>query len=138
MGSMMIGEVAAKAGIRASAIRYYERRGVLAPAARTSGRRQYDNSVLKQLAVVKLASEAGFTIREIRALFRDFGTDTTASKRWRTMAATKLQELDDVMVRTKLMRDIVTTMMECHCKTLVECGDAILRDKNILRRPRAR
>ncbi|MGH7749921.1 MAG: MerR family transcriptional regulator, partial [Candidatus Dormibacteria bacterium] len=81
---MTIGEVASRAGIRASAIRYYERSGVLPPAARAGARRQYDEAVLKQLAVVILAREAGFTIREIRALFRDFSADATASLRWRT------------------------------------------------------
>jgi DNA-binding transcriptional MerR regulator len=68
--------------------------GVLPPARRASGQRRYDQAVLKQLAVVTLAREAGFTIREIRALFRDFTPDTTASTRWRSIAAGKLQELE--------------------------------------------
>ena len=134
MRHMSIGDVASKAGIRASAIRYYERSGVLPPAARVSGRRQYDNAVLKQLAVVTLASEAGFTIREIRALFCDFGPEATASMRWRTMATGKLHELEGVLRRTKLMRGVVRAMMECRCKTLEECGEAVLRDKNARRR----
>jgi DNA-binding transcriptional MerR regulator len=51
---------------------------VLPPAQRASGQRRYDPAVSKQLAIVTLAREAGFTIREIRALFRDFTPDTTA------------------------------------------------------------
>ena len=124
---MTIGEVARSAGVRASAIRFYERSGVLPPASRASGRRHYDQRILELLAVVTLAREAGFTIREIKALFRDFSADATASMRWRKLAAAKLRELDDVLDRTKLMRGVVLAMMECRCQTLEDCGEAILR-----------
>jgi MerR family transcriptional regulator, redox-sensitive transcriptional activator SoxR len=124
---MKIGDVARRVGVRSSAIRFYERSGVLPPARRASGQRRYDTAVLKQLAVVTLAREAGFTIREIHALFRDFTPDTTASTRWRSIAAGKLQELDAVLRRTKLMRTVVRAMMECRCQTLEDCGEVILR-----------
>jgi MerR family transcriptional regulator, redox-sensitive transcriptional activator SoxR len=134
MKPMTIGDVARRAGVRSSAIRFYERSGVLPPARRASGQRRYDEAVLKQLAVVILAREAGFTIREIRALFRDFSPDTSASTRWRSIAAGKLDELDAVLRRTKLMRSVVGTMMECRCQTLEVCGETILRHKGT--RPR--
>ena len=127
MKPMTIGEVARRAGIRSSAIRFYECSGVLPPARRASGQRRYDRAVLKQLAVVTLAREAGFTIREIRALFRAFTPDTTASTRWRSIAAAKLRELDDVLQRTKLMHRVVSAMMECRCETLEDCGALIMR-----------
>jgi len=127
MKPMTIGDVARRAGVRSSAIRFYERSGVLPPARRASGQRRYDTAVLKQLAVIILAREADFTIREIRALFRDFSTDTTASTRWRSIAAGKLEELDAVLRRTKLMRSVVRAMMECRCQTLEDCGEVIMR-----------
>jgi MerR family transcriptional regulator, redox-sensitive transcriptional activator SoxR len=127
MRPMTIGDVARRAGVRPSAIRFYERSGVLPPARRASGQRRYDPAVLKLLAVVTLAREAGFTIREIRALVRDFTPDTTASIRWRSIAAAKLQELDNVLQRTKLMRSVVSAMMECRCRTLEDCGELIMR-----------
>ena len=135
MKPMTIGDVARRAGVRSSAIRFYERSGVLPPVRRATGQRRYDQAVLKQLAVVTLAREAGFTIREIRALFRDFSTDTTASTRWRSMAAGKLEELDAVLRRTKLMRRVVRAMMECRCQTLEDCGETIMRHSGT--RPRA-
>jgi MerR family transcriptional regulator, redox-sensitive transcriptional activator SoxR len=131
---MTIGAVARRAGVRSSAIRFYERRGVLPPARRASGQRRYDQAVLKQLAVVTMAREAGFTIREIRALFRDFSPDAPASTRWRSIAAGKLDELDDALRRTKLMRSVVRAMMECRCQTLEDCGEVIMRHRGI--RPR--
>lgn len=126
---MTIGEVAQAAGVRASAIRYYERCGVLPPANRARGRRYYDDRVLRLLAVVTLAREAGFTIREVRALFRDFSPDTAASARWRKHAAAKLEELDGVLRRTRLMRAVVLAMLECRCQTLDDCGGTILRHR---------
>jgi DNA-binding transcriptional MerR regulator len=129
MRSMTIGEVAHTAGVRASAIRYYERSGVLPPANRIRGRRYYDGRVLKLLAVVTLAREAGFTVREIRALFRDFSPHTAASARWRKHATAKLEELDEVLRRTRLMRAIVLALLECRCQTLDDCGGIILRHR---------
>jgi MerR family redox-sensitive transcriptional activator SoxR len=127
---MSIGDVAAKAGIRASAIRYYERKGVLPLPSRTNGRRQYDdNTILKQLAVLRLATEAGFTIREIKSLFRDFGPDVAASTRWRRMADGKLRELEESLRRTELMRSVLQAMLKCGCATLEQCGEQILRHR---------
>jgi MerR family redox-sensitive transcriptional activator SoxR len=134
MKPMTIGDVARRAGVRSCAIRFYERSGVLPPARRASGQRRYDQAVLKQLAVATLAREAGFTIREIRALFRDFSPDTTASTRWRSIAAGKLHELDGVLRRTKLMRSVVRAMMECRCQTLEDRGATIMRHRGT--RPR--
>jgi MerR family redox-sensitive transcriptional activator SoxR len=127
LNPMTIGAVAQRTGVRASAIRFYERSGLLPPARRVSGQRRYDKTVLKQLAVVTLARDAGFTIREIRALFRDFSPDTTAATRWRSIAAGKLEELDAVLCRTTLMRSVVRAMMECRCQSLEDCGEVILR-----------
>ncbi len=67
---LTIGEVARRAGVRTSALRYYEEVGVLPPPERKSGQRRYDETVLARLAVVRLAQELGFTVAEIRALGR--------------------------------------------------------------------
>ena len=57
---LTIGAVAARTGLRASAIRYYESRGLLPVASRAAGKRVYDASVLARLAVIRLAKTAGF------------------------------------------------------------------------------
>jgi MerR family redox-sensitive transcriptional activator SoxR len=130
MSAKSIGDVAGKAGIRASAIRYYERKGVLPSPSRTNGRRQYyDDTILKQLAVLQLATQAGFTIREIKSLFRDFAPDVPASARWRRMADGKLRELEESLRRTELMRSMVRGMLKCGCATLEQCGEQILRHR---------
>jgi len=67
---LSIGEVARQAGIRASAIRYYEQAGLLPAPRRRGGQRRYEPDVVDRLALIAFAQQAGFTISEIRTLFR--------------------------------------------------------------------
>jgi DNA-binding transcriptional MerR regulator len=66
MKDMAIGEVARRAGIAPSAIRYYERASLLPKPARQSGRRRYDPDILGRLEIIRIARAAGFTIAETR------------------------------------------------------------------------
>jgi MerR family redox-sensitive transcriptional activator SoxR len=79
MGGMSLGEVAQRARVRPSALRYYEGVGLLPPPERENGRRRYDGEVLREvldrLAVVRVAQQAGFTISEIRTLLDGFSED---------------------------------------------------------------
>ena len=63
---LTIGEVARRAGVRASAIRYYEEAGLLPAPERVGGKRRYDEGILRRLAIIGGAKRAGFTLREIR------------------------------------------------------------------------
>lgn len=66
MDDLTIGEVARRAGLRPSALRYYESVGILSPPQRVSGQRRYDATALQRIALIQLAQRAGFTIAEIR------------------------------------------------------------------------
>ena len=68
MAALTIGQVAARAGLNTSHIRYYERVGVLPKPERASGQRRYDDEVLHRLAIIGVAQRAGFTLDEIRDL----------------------------------------------------------------------
>src|SRR6266581_1760776 len=103
MEELTIGEVAKRAGIRASAIRYYESVEVLPAPSRINGRRRYDSRVLERLAVIQIAQQAGFTVAEIRTLFNGFAAETPASARWEALAQQKLVEVDAVMRRAQAM-----------------------------------
>ena len=78
---LAIGEVAQRAGVRPSTIRYYESIGLLPPPARVNGRRRYDAAVLERLRIVRTAQEVGFTLDEIRDLFRNDNRATPFSAR---------------------------------------------------------
>jgi len=90
MGSLTIGEVASKAGLQPSALRYYEQVGLVPPPARVNGRRRYEADVLQRLAIIQLARQAGFTLAEIRTLFEGLEPGATPVSRWKELAEAKL------------------------------------------------
>ena len=122
MTGLSIGDVARKAGLRPSALRYYEKAGLIARQLRVNGRRQYDPAVFNTLAVIQYATRAGFTITETRLLLTGFGANVSASARWRTMAARKQAELDGLIVSARRMKALLARASGCTCVTLEECG----------------
>ena len=122
MDGMSIGEVARRAGIEASAIRYYESEGLLPEPPRTGGRRRYDASVLEWLSLIALAREAGFTIAEIRQLVVGFTPGTRPAARWRELATRKLAEIDAMVARAERMRAVLHVAIDCGCFRLEDCA----------------
>src|SRR5215210_1360747 len=126
MGSMSIGEVAQRAGVRPSTLRYYESIGLLPTPERKNGRRRYDDEVfrkvLDRLAVVRVAQQAGFTISEIWMLLDGFSEDTPPSERWRVLARAKLPEVEALVERALGMRDLLERGLRCECLRLEECA----------------
>ena len=126
MGGMSIGEVAQRARVRPSALRYYEGVGLLPPPERENGRRRYDGEVLREvldrLAVVRVAQQAGFTISEIRTLLDGFSEDILPSERWRVLAREKLTEVDALIERALSMKDLLERGLRCECLRLEDCA----------------
>lgn len=128
MPRFTISHVARQAGFQPSAIRYYERIGLLPHPERTSGQRRYDNAVLYRLALIQRAQQLGFTLTEIRELFFGFRDLTSASERWRKLSRKKLAELDALMDNIQTMRRLLQSLARnCRCRTLEQCGEAMFR-----------
>src|SRR6266487_4568394 len=128
MPGLTISEVARQVGLHASAIRYYEGIGLLPRAARVSGQRRYDTTVLYRLAIIQRARQLGFTLTEIRHLFFGFRDITRPSERWRTLSQRKLAELDQLMDGIRTVRGILKKLMtKCRCDTLDQCGKGIFQ-----------
>ena len=128
MAHLTISQVAQQIRIQPSAIRYYERIGLLPPAARLSGQRRYDPGVLYRLAIIHRARQLGFTLSEIRQLFFGFRDVARPSQRWKTLSQNKLAELDHLMIEIKAVRAILQMMMtKCQCDTLDKCGKRIFQ-----------
>jgi MerR family transcriptional regulator, redox-sensitive transcriptional activator SoxR len=130
---LSIGEVARHAGMRPSAIRYYERIGLMPPATRRSGRRVYGEGVLRRLAVISFARASGFTLREIRSLFT---SSKPYSARLREQARAKVKEIDAMIARAKTMKALLNGALRCNCVDLDHCGRLML-DAAGKRRPAA-
>lgn len=119
---MTIGELAARTGLAASTIRYYEQVKLLPPPARASGRRVFDDTTLDRLLVITFAKEAGFTLREIRQLFEGFASDTPAGVRWKKLATAKLAEMEALAARIEAMKQLLREALRCGCVELDACG----------------
>ena len=128
MAHLTISQVARQIRLRPSAIRYYERIGLLPPAERQSGQRRYGPTVLYRLAIIQRARELGFTLSEIRYLFFGFRDISSPSERWRTLSQRKLAELDHLMDGIKAVRGLLKKLMtKCRCDTLDQCGKGIFQ-----------
>ena len=121
---MLIGELARRAGIASSAIRFYEERGLLPRAARLSGRRVFDDRAVAHLRVVQLARDAGFTLAEIRRLVTEFG-----ASRWRRLAERKLDEVRAATERLAAMTLLLQKLLTCQCPDIEFCGRVIAKTR---------
>jgi len=119
---LTIGEVARQAGMRSSAIRYYEDIGVLPRPERVyGGHRRYSSRVFQQLAFIQLAQQAGFSMAEIQTLVSGFDEDAPLGVRWRTLAEQKLAELEVLITRAQGMKRLLEEGIRCQCLNLDEC-----------------
>jgi DNA-binding transcriptional MerR regulator len=116
--TLSISDVAAASGLRPSALRYYAEAGLISPAGRRGGRRIYRPAVLSRLALVALAQEVGFTVREIAALL---GGHVNDKERWREMAERKLGEIDLQMERLQAMKRLLRAAAACECSGVDAC-----------------
>jgi len=118
---LTIGEVARRAGIRTSAIRYYESRGVLPVAERVGGQRRYAEDIVERLGFVDVAQQAGFSLDEIRDLLEG-SENREVSARLQALARRKLPEVERLIMRANAMKQWLEVATECGCSTLEVCG----------------
>lgn len=124
--SLLIGEVARRTGLKASALRYYERAGLLPPPARSSQRRRYQAGVVGRIRIILLARDAGFTIKETKMFLNGYPTATPPAERWRALASTKLVELESRMKRLAQMQSLLRASFRCSCPNLEDCEKYLL------------
>ena len=116
-GLLSITEVSATVGLPSSALRYYERAGLIRPRTRIGGRRHYDEKVLQRLAVIGLLQSVGFTISEIKKLVATRG----GRGRWRELAEDKLDQIDEHIERVRDARDLLVAALACECEEFDRC-----------------
>ena len=114
---MDISEVAKRSGVAASALRYYERQGLITSLEREGGRRRFAPGVLDQLALIALGQAAGFSLEEIRTMFTPEGKVAID----RAMLSAKADELDRLVRRLKAMSDGLRHAAVCPAPSHVEC-----------------
>ena len=119
--NLTIGEVAHRAGVATSSIRYYERIGLLPSPSRESGQRRYEADVLGKLAFIGVAQSAGFKLREIKELVDGVDGSGDLGERMRALSTQKLDEVELLLERTKAMKGWLEVAKECGCASPDEC-----------------
>lgn len=121
MDALNISSVARAAGVRPSAIRYYESIGLLPRAPRMGGWRQYDSEAVDYVRVIRSARDMGFSLEEIRILLHGYPTGTAPTRRWSDLARRKLPELDDLIRRAQAMKRLLEAGLACECRRIEDC-----------------
>ncbi|MFI6518892.1 MerR family transcriptional regulator [Spirillospora sp. NPDC050679] len=115
---LTIGELAARTGVAASKLRYWEGLGLLPAPLRVSGQRRYPPSAAEPIGVVLLLQDVGFTLREIR----DFvATRSSPDDRWREAYQRKLAELDQRIAQAQTARTAIIHALVCPHEATLEC-----------------
>jgi MerR family redox-sensitive transcriptional activator SoxR len=125
MSNMSIGRVAKLCGLAPSAIRYYEKAGLLPKPIRVSRQRRYGAEVIGRLRLLQVAREAGFSIAETRTFVAGFSATTPPAIRWRTLAERKLGEIDAQMRRLRGMKVLLESGFRCQCLSIEDCARII-------------
>jgi MerR family copper efflux transcriptional regulator len=115
---LTIGELARRAGVAASALRYYEELGLLPPAARIAGQRRYPESAAGLVGIILLLRDAGFSLAEQKALM---ASRAAAPGDWQRLARRKLAELDDQIARAQTARVAINHALRCPYDDIFEC-----------------
>jgi len=119
---LSIGEVAKQAGLNISAIRFYERNGLLPEPERAGGQRRYTAAAIQRLGTIAVAKRAGFSLDEIRVLLESTDRGSPAHDQLRSLADRKLPEIEALIERAETMRDWLTAASACECETLDDCA----------------
>jgi MerR family redox-sensitive transcriptional activator SoxR len=105
-----IGELSARTGVAASALRYYEELGLLTPRTRISGRRLYGRDAVTIVGLVRFLRDAQFRLSEIAQLMTSESDDSAV---WHRLAERKIAELDDLIARAGAAREALDHGRHC-------------------------
>src|SRR6267154_1588542 len=122
---MKIGELAARAGINASAIRYYEKVGLLTAAHRTGGQRRYADESLSRLLLICFSSQMGFTLGEIRIFLNGLRDKAPVGPRWKKLANRKIKEVERSIERSLRLKALLEHLLRCQCAASHVCVERL-------------
>jgi len=121
--SLTIGEVSARSGVSHSALRFYERRGLIASERSEGNHRLYSSVTLRRLALIQAGKTAGIPLERIGAALATLPADRTPRKRdWERLSRSWRQELDERIETLAAIRTRLTTCIGCGCLSLATCG----------------
>lgn len=122
---MKIGDLARRIGLNTSAIRYYEKRGLLAAPHRLGGQRRYPGDAVHRLLLIRFAGEMGFSLSEIKLFLSGLREKAPVGPRWRKLARQKIKEVDEAIQRSHRLKSLLEHLVQCDCASLQVCVERL-------------
>jgi MerR family redox-sensitive transcriptional activator SoxR len=120
---LTVSEVVARSGFAASALRFYEREGLIAASRTAGGQRRYERSVLRRLAFVRAARNVGLSLDEVAAALASLpGGRTPTRADWTRLSRTWRRRLDEQIEALTALRDGLDSCIGCGCLSLKRCA----------------
>lgn len=128
---LAIGELAHRAGIAPSALRYYETEGLIRSSRTGGGQRRYERGMLRRLAFIRAAQNVGLSLDEIRSALSTLPAQRSPTRAdWARLSRSWQARLDEQIAGLTQLRDGLTSCIGCGCLSLKRCalsnpGDAV-------------
>ena len=120
---LTVGLVAERSGFAPSALRYYERLGLVAATRTSGGQRRYERSVLRRLAFIRAARNIGLTLDEVAAALDTLPAARTPTKAdWARLSKGWRERMDDQIAGLRALRDGLDSCIGCGCLSLRRCA----------------
>ena len=122
MELLTIGDMAARSGVAQSALRFYEREGLIRSTRTSGNQRRYQRAELRRVAFIKVSQQVGISLDEIRAALHSLPDGRTPTKAdWARLSAHWRKELDSRIALMERLRDQLTGCIGCGCLSLARC-----------------
>lgn len=120
---LTVGQLAERSGVAASALRFYETKGLITSIRTNGNQRRYLPSMLRRVALVQVAQSVGFTLEEIIQELNDLPMHKSATKRdWDRFAKKWQHDLDRKMAKIQSLKDNLTGCIGCGCLSMEQCA----------------
>lgn len=123
METLAIGDFAVRSGVAPSALRYYEREGLIRSSRTGGNQRRYERAELRRVAFIKIAQQVGVSLDEIRDALASLPENRTPTKAdWSRLSAHWRRKLEERITLMERLRDQLTGCIGCGCLSLQRCN----------------
>lgn len=117
-----IGDLASRTGLSVSAIRFYEKKGLITPDRNSGNQRRYEGADIRRLSFILIAQQIGLTIEQIKEVMTQLPDGRTPTKAdWSKISRRFRKTLDDRIAMMERMRDRLDGCIGCGCLSLKAC-----------------
>jgi MerR family redox-sensitive transcriptional activator SoxR len=120
---LTIGDLSARSGVATSALRFYDRTGLIRSTRTAGNQRRYERAMLRRVAFIRIAQQVGISLDEIRAALAELPAERTPTRAdWARLSARWRARLDERIALLQGLRDRLTGCIGCGCLSLRRCS----------------